>query len=67
MRCKVVFCNRTFQCKNWPSLKGGDVDKIKHDQNEAQDHTTNPAGLICRSQVAGRGLQVIVSPIQKVS
>ena len=25
------------------------------------------AGLICRSQVAGRGLQVIVSPIQKVS
>ena len=24
------------------------------------------AGLICRSQVAGRGLQVIVSPIQKV-
>ena len=27
----------------------------------------NPAGLICRSQVAGRWLQVIVSPIQKVS
>ena len=25
------------------------------------------AGLICRSQVAGRGLQVIVSPIQKVA
>ena len=26
-----------------------------------------PAGLICMLQVAGRGLQVIVSPIQKVS
>ena len=25
------------------------------------------AGLICRSQVAGHSLQVIVSPIQKVS
>ena len=48
-------------------VQQGSPTHISDFLTQAKNSIYMTAGLISRSQVAGRGLQVIVSPIQKVS